>query len=334
MKLAAIIISSLLLASLTAATAEANPNNRKFTQYLKKDLQRHINKENWVMVIETSQVLGHFPETIKPKNLYYVGLAYFHENQPAMATSFFNRFLSINQPTTKNYQSASSLLQQLKQQLPDYCLENSKACTQAATFDFLRNKDKGDLNIALLLNQYSCEAGNAKACFSLGFMHENGFAVEKNPAVAISLYTESCNKKYARACEQLGNLYQSGELVESDLDKAISYYRLDCQYKKAGGCEQLKKLDVKYSHKARPISRFPPIYPIRAMMNETQGSCKMLFDVSDKGKVHNIRATCTNKVFLRNAKASLRKWKYEPKVVDGIATASTDRTTKIAFKLN
>ncbi|MBL1430494.1 MAG: TonB family protein [Robiginitomaculum sp.] len=334
MRIISIVLISLLLTLLVVTDARSHPLNNQGVQYLRTDMRNSISKEDWTGVIEASQILEYYSKTIKPKNLYFVGLAYSHENQPAMAASFFSNFLSISKPTTKNHQSASLQLEQLKSQLPEYCLASSRACTRAATSDFLRNKDKGDLNMAFLLYQLSCDSRNAQACFGLGFMYENGFVVEKNVTLAVSFYTGACDKKYAKACKQLGEMYQFGKLITADLEKAIHYYQLECKYKKAGGCEKLKQLGVSYSHKARPISRRPPIYPMQAARKGTEGSCKMTFDVSNKGRVRNIRATCTDKVFLRNAKASLRKWKYAPKVVDGVAVASTVRTTKIDFKLN
>jgi TonB family protein len=226
------------------------------------------------------------------------------------------------------------LFEQSKQQLPAYCKENSYICFRKAKASFYRNNEKGNLATALLLHKSGCDGGSPEACSALAIMYKNGLGTKQNTTKALELFTFACDKKYARACELLGNIYRNGKIVAADLPTAVKYYRLDCHYKKGGECKQLKRLGVQYSSEARPISRFPPLYPIQAVMRGKEGSCKMTFDVSDKGKVQNVRTTCTDTIFSKAAKKSIYQWKYEPKIVDGVAVTSTDISTMLYFKLN
>ncbi len=147
------------------------------------------------------------------------------------------------------------------------------------------------------------------------------------------MHTKACAGDYTKACEKLGEIYQLGKGVDIDLETAIGFYQKDCRLKKAGGCAQLKSLGVKYSHEARPISRYPPLYPPRAFSKGLQGKCKLTYDVSAKGRVQNVKVDCTNRIFNRAALASIRKWKYEPQIIDGVAVMSKGLTTSITFNL-
>jgi len=77
--------------------------------------------------------------------------------------------------------------------------------------------------------------------------------------------------------------------------------------------------------------RIPPIMPPRA---EKSGHCKVRFDVSPEGQPFNVVTTfCTQSVFKRPSTKSVQKWKYNPKIVDGRATARKGVETKITFRL-
>ncbi|MCF6293832.1 MAG: energy transducer TonB [Robiginitomaculum sp.] len=84
---------------------------------------------------------------------------------------------------------------------------------------------------------------------------------------------------------------------------------------------------------AQPLVRIPPMYPPRAAERGTEGSCRMVFDVSPIGKPYNISADCTSSVFTRAATRSVEKWKYNAKIVDGNAVARSGVATTLTFKL-
>ncbi len=82
---------------------------------------------------------------------------------------------------------------------------------------------------------------------------------------------------------------------------------------------------------AQPLVRIPPIMPPRA---EKSGHCRVKFDVSPEGQPFNVVATfCTETLFKRASTKSVQKWKYNPKIVDGRATARKGVESKITFKL-
>ncbi len=82
---------------------------------------------------------------------------------------------------------------------------------------------------------------------------------------------------------------------------------------------------------AQPLVRIPPVMPTNA---EKSGHCKVRFDVSPEGAPFNVQTTyCTQRLFERATIKSVQKWKYNPKIVDGRATARSGVESKISFKL-
>ena len=83
---------------------------------------------------------------------------------------------------------------------------------------------------------------------------------------------------------------------------------------------------------AKPIRRTPPTMPKLAAHS---GHCKLVFDVSEKGKTENIRVTtCTEYLFAEHARQSIETWIYSPKIEGGIPVLRRDVKTKITFKLS
>ncbi len=84
---------------------------------------------------------------------------------------------------------------------------------------------------------------------------------------------------------------------------------------------------------AQPLVRIPPQYPPRAQERGIEGSCDMLFDVSPDGTPINVQAiSCTNSVFERASIRSVERWRYSPRVVDGVAQARRGVQTTIEFQ--
>ena len=82
---------------------------------------------------------------------------------------------------------------------------------------------------------------------------------------------------------------------------------------------------------AQPLVRIPPIMPPRA---ELSGHCKVRFDVSPEGAPFNVEATyCTQRLFKRAATKSVQKWKYNPKIIDGVPVMRSGIENKITFNL-
>ncbi len=71
---------------------------------------------------------------------------------------------------------------------------------------------------------------------------------------------------------------------------------------------------------AVPLVRVPPDYPMRAEQRNLEGWVTVEFTISVTGAVKDPKVIdSTNSVFHRAAIRAIRKWKYNPKVVDGNA---------------
>jgi len=82
---------------------------------------------------------------------------------------------------------------------------------------------------------------------------------------------------------------------------------------------------------AQPLVRIPPIMPPRA---DKSGHCLVRFDVDPGGQPFNVDAySCSQSVFKRATVKSVERWKYQPKIVDGLATSRKGVESKITFKL-
>jgi len=85
---------------------------------------------------------------------------------------------------------------------------------------------------------------------------------------------------------------------------------------------------------AQPLVRIPPQYPIRAQERGIEGHCDMRFNVSPDGTPIDIVATnCTSSLFTRAAVRSVERWRYSPRVVDGVAQTRVGVETRIEFQM-
>ncbi|MCC5981623.1 MAG: energy transducer TonB [Oceanicaulis sp.] len=71
---------------------------------------------------------------------------------------------------------------------------------------------------------------------------------------------------------------------------------------------------------AQPLVRIPPNYPVRAAERGIEGRCEVTFDVTPEGNPTNVRIlSCTNSLFERETIRAVERWRYEPRVQDGVA---------------
>lgn len=84
-----------------------------------------------------------------------------------------------------------------------------------------------------------------------------------------------------------------------------------------------------------PIVRINPIYPREAAMNGTEGWVKLEFTITETGTVKSPRVIEAKpvRIFNREAIRAILKWKFKPRVVDGIAV-ERQATQTIDFSLD
>lgn len=84
-----------------------------------------------------------------------------------------------------------------------------------------------------------------------------------------------------------------------------------------------------------PIVRINPVYPREAAMNGTEGWVKIEFIITAVGTVKSPRVVDAKplRIFNREAIRAILKWKFKPRVVDGVAVERT-ATQIIDFSLD
>ena len=83
-----------------------------------------------------------------------------------------------------------------------------------------------------------------------------------------------------------------------------------------------------------PIVRVAPVYPARAQSRGLEGYVDMSFTVTETGTVIDpIVVFSTSGLFERAATRAVLKFKYKPRVVDGVPVAVSGVKTRITFKM-
>lgn len=84
-----------------------------------------------------------------------------------------------------------------------------------------------------------------------------------------------------------------------------------------------------------PLVRIPPRYPRNASRRGIEGVVKVAFTISKEGRVVNPHVLTANPagVFDKAAIKAIKKWKFNPKIVDGQAVEQT-AAQEITFRLS
>lgn len=83
-----------------------------------------------------------------------------------------------------------------------------------------------------------------------------------------------------------------------------------------------------------PIVRVAPVYPARALSRGLEGFVDLSFTVTAAGTVKDpIVLQSTSSLFERAATRAVLKFKYKPRVVDGVPVEVTGVKTRISFQL-
>jgi TonB family protein len=87
---------------------------------------------------------------------------------------------------------------------------------------------------------------------------------------------------------------------------------------------------------ARPLVRVPPAYPERCMRRARNTEVIVLeFDVSEEGYTENVHIIdSSNRCLEKTAIESVKKWRYEPKLVDGKPVKRPGVQTQLTFNLS
>ena len=85
-----------------------------------------------------------------------------------------------------------------------------------------------------------------------------------------------------------------------------------------------------------PIVKVAPIYPRRALSRGIEGYVIVEFIVTKQGSVRSpmIIESKPKGIFDQAAKEAAKKFKYKPRVIDGVATEVAGVQNKITFKMN
>lgn len=95
------------------------------------------------------------------------------------------------------------------------------------------------------------------------------------------------------------------------------------------------KVGLNADRDAQPIVRIPPQYPDRCMSRADPEEVVVVeFDVTPEGQTTNIRIfDSSNSCMDRSAIRAVERWKYRPKMVDGVAMPRRGVRTSLNFLL-
>ncbi|WP_213609002.1 energy transducer TonB [Pseudoalteromonas sp.] len=100
--------------------------------------------------------------------------------------------------------------------------------------------------------------------------------------------------------------------------------------------DDMKQTITRPTGDASPIVRINPKYPTTAARDGIEGWVQLSFNISPTGEV--IDATVINaepkRIFDREALRAIKRWKYRPKVIEGVAQLQTGQTVQLDFKLD
>ncbi|WP_438862758.1 energy transducer TonB [Neptunicella sp.] len=86
---------------------------------------------------------------------------------------------------------------------------------------------------------------------------------------------------------------------------------------------------------ATPIVRIEPKYPMQAARDGKEGWVQLSFTINEVGGVDDVEVIDADpkRVFDREARRALSRWKYKPKIVDGKPVKQFNMKVQLDFKL-
>ena len=95
-------------------------------------------------------------------------------------------------------------------------------------------------------------------------------------------------------------------------------------------------LDNMYEGDYLPIVKVAPIYPQRALSRGIQGHCVIEYTVTRQGTIRDpmvIDSMCTSSLFHKVSRDAVLKFKYKPRVMDGVAVEVSGVQNKFTFQI-
>lgn len=84
---------------------------------------------------------------------------------------------------------------------------------------------------------------------------------------------------------------------------------------------------------AQPLVRIEPQYPVRAQERGVEGNCDVRFDVTPDGTPTNVSIIqCSSSLFERASIRAVERWRYQPRIVDGVPVARRNVQTNFVFE--
>lgn len=82
------------------------------------------------------------------------------------------------------------------------------------------------------------------------------------------------------------------------------------------------------------ILKVAPTYPIAALQKNLEGYATVRFDVTELGTIENVVVIdATHSVFHKAAIAAAYRFRYKPRVVDGVAQSTRGLVNRFVFKI-
>jgi protein TonB len=104
----------------------------------------------------------------------------------------------------------------------------------------------------------------------------------------------------------------------------------------AGASVDIGSVGAMRDGEATPIVRIEPKYPVQAARDGKEGWVKLSFTINEVGGVEDVKVIEADpkRVFDREARRALGKWKYKPKIEDGKPMKQFGLTVQLDFKLD
>lgn len=87
---------------------------------------------------------------------------------------------------------------------------------------------------------------------------------------------------------------------------------------------------------ATPVFQLAPKYPLKAQQQGIEGWVLLSFTIGKTGNVENIKIVESNpkRIFDKEAKKALKRWKYNPKIVEGKPVIQPNQRIQLDFKMD